>query len=160
MSLEDELVRVRTGTPADLAVLRDLFRRSSLSNEGDRDALLANPHTLKFAGERLAQGTTRVAVGVDGRIVGFITSVTLGNSVLEVEDMFVDPHRMRRGIGRQLMQDLVTTARRAGVARIEVTANPHAEAFYRSVGFVRTHELEMEFGPASRMQLTLARNVP
>jgi len=159
MSLQDELVRVRTGTPADLPVLRGLFRRSSLSNEGDREALLANPHTLEFSGEGLAEGRTRVAVGVDGTIVGFTTSVALGRSVQEVEDMFVDPVRQRRGIGRQLMQDLVTTARRAGVARIEVTANPHAEAFYRSVGFVRTHGLEMEFGPASRMELTLAGDV-
>ena len=71
MSLQDELVRVRTGTPADLPVLRGLFRRSSLSNEGDRERLLATPHTLKFSGEGLAEGRTRVAVGIDGTIVGF-----------------------------------------------------------------------------------------
>ena len=134
-----------------------MYRRSSLSNDGDREALLANPQALEFTGGGLAEGTTRVAVGADGTILGFITTVTVSSSVLEVEDLFVEPDLMRRGIGRRLMEDLVARARRAGVAHIEVTANPHAEAFYRSVGFVRTHGVEMEFGPGSRMELTLAR---
>jgi hypothetical protein len=39
---------IRDAVPADMAVLRDVFRRSSLSNEGDRVNLLANPDALEF----------------------------------------------------------------------------------------------------------------
>jgi GNAT superfamily N-acetyltransferase len=85
--------------------------------------------------------------------------VALGPTAVEVEDLFVDPEYMRRGIARRLMLDLIAAARSAGVLRIEVTANPHAEAFYRSVGFGRTHTLNLEWGPASRMELVLAREV-
>jgi hypothetical protein len=35
--------------PADVAVLRDVFRRSSLTNDGDRNNLLANPDALVFS---------------------------------------------------------------------------------------------------------------
>jgi predicted GNAT superfamily acetyltransferase len=49
--------------------------------------------------------------------------------------------------------DQVALAERRGIARIEVTANPHADAFYRSVGFVDVGETETEFGPAARMEL-------
>jgi GNAT superfamily N-acetyltransferase len=157
VSLHGETVLIRAGTPMDLPVLRRLFRRSSLSNQGDRESLLAHPEALEFSGRAVAEGRTRVAVAVDGTIVGFITSVAVGEATLEVEDLFVDPDRMRQGVGRQLMEDLVAWARRAGVGRIEVSANPHAEAFYLRVGFVRTGRLEMEFGPAWRMQLALAR---
>jgi hypothetical protein len=100
--MQDEEVRVRTGTRTDLPVLRGLYRRPSLSNEGDREALLANPKTLQFSGGALAEGRTRVAVGADGKILGFITSLALGSSVLEVEDLFDEPDRMCRGIGRRL----------------------------------------------------------
>jgi ribosomal protein S18 acetylase RimI-like enzyme len=156
-SYHGEPVLIRTGTRTDLPVLRRLFRRSSLSNQGDRESLLAHPEALEFSGRAVAEGRTRVAVGADGTIVGFITSAAVGDSTLEVEDLFVDPDRMRRGVARQLMEDLVAAASRAGVVRIEVTANPHAEAFYRSVGFVRTSRLELEFGGAWRMGLALAR---
>jgi len=56
-----------------------------------------------------------------------------------------------------VMQDLVAAARCGGVVRVKVTANPHAEAFYRNLGFVRS--LNLEWGPASRMELVLARDV-
>jgi hypothetical protein len=75
MSLQSEPVQVRTGTYADLPALRGLYRRSSLSNKGDREVLLANSQTLEFPGSGLAEGRTRVAVGADGTILGFITSV-------------------------------------------------------------------------------------
>jgi len=43
----------------------------------------------------------------------------------------------------------------ADVAAIEVTANPHAMAFYRSVGFVDDGVAETQFGPAPRMRLSV-----
>jgi GNAT superfamily N-acetyltransferase len=77
-------------------------------------------------------------------------------SALEVVDLFVDPDWMRRGVARCLIGDLVQTARLAGIARIEVTANPHADGFYRSAGFVVFDECDTQFGPAVRMQLVLS----
>ena len=44
----------------------------------------------------------------------------------------------------------------ADVAAIEVTANPHAMAFYRSVGFVDDGVAQTRFGPAPRMWLSVA----
>jgi GNAT superfamily N-acetyltransferase len=104
----------------------------------------------------VADGRTRVAITADGTAVGFITTLPTDRSVLEVVDLFVDPDWMRRGIARRLMGDLVETARLTGIARIEVTANPHANGFYRSAGFVVFDECETRFGPAVRMQLVVS----
>jgi len=38
----------------------------------------------------------------------------------------------------------------------EVTANPHALAFYRAVGFIDCGVAETDFGTASRMVLMLS----
>ena len=54
----------------------------------------------------------------------------------ELDDLFVDPDWMRRGIATALVLDALANAREQEVARIEVTANGHALAFYESVGFV------------------------
>ena len=149
------IVRIRAGCASDLAALRDLFRRSSLSNEGDRDLLLARPEVLELADEGITEGRTQVAVGADDGILGFITTRLLDECVLEVEDLFVDPDWMRTGVASRLVEDLVATARRNGVRRIEVTANPHANSFYRRVGFVQGHDSETRLGGAPRMYLTL-----
>ena len=139
---------IRPAVPADADVLSDLFRRSSLANEGDREDLLAHPEALELSGLALEEGRTRVAVA-GGRIVGFATLLAAG----ELEDLFVDPDRMRRGIGRALVLDAVAVARAQGLERIEVTANGHALDFYESVGFVLDGTVETAFGRGSRMHL-------
>lgn len=145
---------IRDAVPADVESLRTLFRRSSLSNAGDRGTLLAHPDALELSDVAVGEGRTRVATDVDGQIVGFVT-VAPGPGLVELEDLFVDPEWMRRGIGRHLVLDAVARARRAGIMRLEVTANHHASAFYHDVGFVFHHEVETRFGPAPRMCLVV-----
>jgi N-acetylglutamate synthase-like GNAT family acetyltransferase len=146
---------IRSAVPGDLGVLRDLFVRSSLANEHDREALLAHPDVLEWEDRGLREGRTRVAATAEGRIVGFATWVR-GQDALEVEDLFVDPEWMGRGAGRELVLDLTVTAREQGLARLEVTADRQAAGFYERVGFFSTDEVQTRFGPALRMRLNLA----
>ena len=131
---------IRTATGDDLPAIRDVFRRAALSNEGDRAWIEAHPDEFGLAEENVVDGRTRVAV-IDGWIVGFATLV--GS---ELEDLFTDPDWMRQGIATALVRDLA-----AAVPRIDLTANPHALAFYESVGFVGNGTVETSGGPAVRM---------
>lgn len=144
-------VLIRFAVPTDMGVLNDLFRRSSLSNEGDRVSLLAHPDALAFSDRPVHEHRTRVAIA-DGRIVGFATTLIAGQ-VSVLEDLFVDPDWARRGIGRRLVVDALATARRQGASRMEVTANGHALGFYEKAGFVVEGLVETRFGPGSRMHL-------
>jgi GNAT superfamily N-acetyltransferase len=144
------MVSIRTGVAGDLDALRGVYRRSSLSNAGDRAALIAHPEALVWPADGLATGWTRVAV--DGAaVVGFATLKPAGTGV-ELEDMFVEPDRMRQGIGRLLVEDALTRAWDAGATHVEVTANPHALAFYRAVGFAETGTTQTPFGPGHVMR--------
>ncbi len=143
-------VAIRHAEAADLDSLRSLYRRSSLSNDGDRPILLAHPDALELSGDGVAERRTRVATDVEGRIVGFVT-VAPGPGFVELEDLFVDPDVMRRGIGAALVDDVMARARQADIGRVEVTANPHALAFYRHAGFVYDRDVETRFGTAPRM---------
>lgn len=149
------LVCIRAGSVADLPMLRDVFRRATLSNDEDRDAVPAHPEALELADGAVVEGRTRVAVGPNERILGFITTRSLGDRVVEIEDLFVDPDWMRNGVASRLVEDLVATSRLTGVRRIEVVANPHANAFYRHVVFTYGHDAETQFGPAPRMFVDL-----
>jgi ribosomal protein S18 acetylase RimI-like enzyme len=146
--------QVRAAVPDDRGALQRIFREASLSNTGDRANLLAHPEALLLGDVDVAAGRTRVAVAPDGTPVGF-SSVTPADDVLELDDLFVSPERMRQGVGRTLVDDLVVVARAAGFARIEVTANPQALDFYRNVGFLRNGDAATPFGPAPRMHRDL-----
>ena len=151
---EKAMFVIRAAVPGDMSALRDVFRRASLSNDGDRANLLAHPDVLELSDLAVREGRTRAAVA-DGRIVGFATWLIAGN-VVEIEDLFVAPERMRQGIGRALVLDLIAIARGHGAGRVEVTANQHALAFYQETGFVVDHQVTTLFGPAPRMRMDIA----
>jgi GNAT superfamily N-acetyltransferase len=151
-----ESIRIRTARSEDLPVLRRIYRRASLANEGDREALLANPDAWVLAADRVAEGRTRVAVTAEGTILGFATGVPVENSTLELEDLFVEPDRVRHGIATRLVADQTEHARRNGIVRIRVTANPHAYAFYCAVGFAHLRSVDTPFGTGSLMEFVVA----
>ena len=92
-----------------------------------------------------------------GTVVGFATTVPIDGG-LELEDLFVEPNRMRRGMARRLVEDLLDRARTEGVEHVWVTANPHAMAFYTAVGFVPDGTAQTMFGSAPRLRLDVVES--
>jgi ribosomal protein S18 acetylase RimI-like enzyme len=150
-----DMVNLRDATLADMPALASVFRRSSLSNDGDRPNLLAHPEVLEYGDEWVRAGYVRAAE-IDSVVVGFITGVPSDDGeFLEVEDMFTDPEWMRRGVATALVRDLVERARERGAVRLEVTGNFHAKAFYESVGFVAGETVATRWDTALRMRLAV-----
>jgi GNAT superfamily N-acetyltransferase len=144
---------IRLGTPADLTAVSRVFRDASLSNEGDRENLLARPAYLVLGPEGLAEGRTYIAE-LDGQLTGFATwAETAGGVVLE--DLFVDPAFMRRGIATALLGHVANVLGKRGIRRLEVIASPYALDFYRAAGFTGCGPAMTEFGTALRMELTI-----
>ena len=143
-------VDVRDAVVEDFAAMAAVFRRASLSNEGDRPNLLANPRHLELSESAVAPGRSTVAV-IDDRVIGF-ASVDPIDDGFKLEALFVDPDSMRQGAATALVAAIVERVRRLGLSTIGVDANPHALDFYRRNGFVEIGVVESEFGPVPRMQ--------
>ena len=159
MGLPNDGLTIRTAADSDIPTLREVFRRAALSNEGDRGLIAEHPEFLEWSGDPVALGHTRVAVDQAGRILGF-SSITADDEqpgVVEVEDLFVEPDAMRRGVGRALVDDLMDRARRDGLRTVVVIANRHARDFYERVGFVVDGEVAVTGGTALRMHRDIAR---
>ena len=145
---------IRLGTPSDLDRVTEVYRTASLSNPGDRDRLLAHPEYLVLEPDGLTEGRTHVAEE-NGSVVGFATWAETDGGGMELEDLFVDPPWMRRGIATALVGCIADVLRSRGADALEVTASPDALAFYRSVGFIDVGVDETSFGSAPHLQLRL-----
>ena len=145
---------IRLGTPADLAALADVYRTSSLSNPGDRERLLAHPEHLVLEPDGLTEGRTHVAEE-DGAVVGFATWAETDAGGMELEELFVDPKWMRRGIATALVNRIADVLRSRGADTVEVTASPDALEFYRAVGFTDVGVTQTAFGSAPQLLLRL-----
>ena len=87
---------------------------------------------------------------------GFAVLLERSGDVCELDGLFVEPERMRGGVGRRLVEDATVLARARGATRIDVVANPQAVAFYEAVGFVAAGEAQTRFGSAPRMSLSVS----
>jgi GNAT superfamily N-acetyltransferase len=142
---------IRDARLADHEELEALFRRASLSNENDRELLLQHPDQLALPIRGIREGRVRLAADEANVLVGFATFLVT-DGVAELEDLFVDPGHRRRGIAELLVLDISKRVREMGFDTLEVTANPHAMAFYEYMGFDACGLVETEFYPASRMK--------
>ena len=149
-------VTIRPAEPAEREALERLQRRSSMHGPTYRSDLEAHPDAIELPAEQITAGHVRVAEQ-DGEVVGFAVLLERSGEACELDGLFVEPDRMRAGIGRRLVDDAKRIASGRGASRIEVVANPQALAFYEAVGFVGVGDAQTRFGPARRMSLSLAR---
>lgn len=149
-----ETVHVRAALPAERVSLQALQTRASLHNPGDRAALLSHPDAIDVPLEQIEAGRVFVAED-DGVIVGFAAVVPRADGNAELDGLFVEPERWRRGIGRVLIAHAVEVARASGAQALHVIGNPHAEAFYRASGFETTGTFKTRFGAGLLMRRLL-----
>ena len=133
-------MEIRPARPDEAALLSDLAQRSKAAwgyesgmTDAFRDELTVDPATIP---------DWHIHVAADGAdLAGFYALSVQGDGVTgEIELMFVEPCRMRRGIGRALWAHLIDTARSLGLTKILIDADPYAEPFYRAMGARRTGE--------------------
>jgi ribosomal protein S18 acetylase RimI-like enzyme len=144
---------IRSSRPDDLERLRCIYRSASLSNAGDRQALLDHPQFLELPESSVVEGRTRVAQSASGEVVGFAT-VEVSATEAELVDLFVDPASMRRGVARALINDAKSILSAGGIRTLEVTANGHALALYEAVGFEVIGRETTPLGSGWRMRST------
>jgi len=132
----ETVVRVRGVEPGDAAAVATLLD------------VLGYPCTESEARERIAQFREEsrqflVIAEADGTPAGLAAmklnySLTRGADVARLTAMVVAEDAHGRGIGRRLLREMETIARRNGAVRLEVTSNPSrtgAHAFYHACGY-------------------------
>ncbi len=148
-------VRIRCAISREQEELEALQWRASLSNAGDRNALLANPDALELPIEQIEKGWVFVAEW-NGVIVGFSAVLPRTDGETELDALFVEPTIQRRGIGRLLVEHCADVALAQGSTALHVVGNPHAESFYLACGFEMTGMTETRFGTGLLLQKILA----
>ena len=150
-----DALTIRFARGSEREALEGLQRRASVHEPLYREQLEAHPDAIELPAEQITAGLVRVAEQ-DSEIVGFAVLLERSADACELDGLFVEPERMRAGVGRRLVEDAKRVARVRGATRIDVVANPQALAFYEAVGFRPAGEAQTRFGSAPRMSLAVA----
>jgi GNAT superfamily N-acetyltransferase len=142
-----ETVTLRSAEPADVVRLIELIGLGAVDGP---PAVTPDPAPYREALAEIrsaARGDVLVAER-DGEVVGLCQLVVFrhlqhdGGLCGEIESLHVHPDHRSSGIGGQLLEAAVATARRAGCYRVQLTSNlcrTEAHRFYDRHGFEPSH---------------------
>lgn len=124
--------RIRRARPGEAEALRELAQRSKGHWGYDAAFLAAAAALWHMTPDDVAADEVWV-LEIDGRPGGW-HRVTLHAERAELEDLWLEPELIGRGLGRRLFEHAAAIARAAGAARLEWDADPYAQPFYQAVG--------------------------
>lgn len=159
----DFAIQVRLAQPNEAPLLSDLIFRSK-AHWGYAAALMDLWRSqLQIAPETIVHNPVAVAEDTQThRLLGvahLCPPTSEGEALLE--DLFVDPDAMGRGVGSLLWRWAVAEARSMGARALVLDADPHAQGFYERMGAVvvgarATPEVPGRSLPRMRYELPLA----
>jgi len=88
--------------------------------------------------------TNEVFVALAGKDIIGCSALVLGDSIAELEHMWIKPEYMGKGVGRELLAQVTNRAANLDLRELEISADPNAEGFYRHMGAVRIGEIHSE----------------
>ena len=125
-------IMVRPGRPDEGERLKELAIAAKCHWGYERDRVRAWADQGDFSPQRLAQLTVFVAEA-NGRAVGWSSLIPRGD-VGWLEDLWVEPAWMGRGVGARLFRATAAEARSVGATVLEWEAEPNAIGFYEKMG--------------------------
>jgi len=124
---------IRPARRGEAALISSLALRSKAHWNYSKEQLDVFAHELTIRPEDIAGRRTHV-VESDGIVVGFYALCSITSEVVELEHLFIEPTRLRSGLGRLLFAHATKLAHRSGFSRLIVQSDPNAAGFYSAVG--------------------------
>jgi ribosomal protein S18 acetylase RimI-like enzyme len=140
------MLEIRPARPEEAGYLTALAIRSKAHwgydvafPEACRESLVVTPEDC--------DGTS-LLVAVDGDQIAGFAQLQGSPPVRELDDLWVDPGAMGRGVGRALFDAITALDRVAGYRSLTVDSDPHAESFYSRMGMTRIGETQFTVDPS------------
>ena len=128
-------VPIRPARPEEAATLSALALRAKAHWGYDAAFIAAYRDDLAVTAEAITNGIIRVATR-DDEPCGFYELYVSG-ATATLDDLWIDPGMIGKGVGRALWQHAVAAAKAHGCRVLHVESDPHAEGFYLTMGAER-----------------------
>ena len=128
-------VPIRPARAEEADALSALALRAKAYWGYDAAFIAAYRDDLAVTAEAITTGTIRVATR-DDEPCGFYELYISGETAT-LDDLWMDPGMIGKGVGRALWQHAVAAAKERGCRELQVESDPHAEGFYLTMGAER-----------------------
>ena len=79
---------------------------------------------------------------IEDRIVGYYSFFHESENIIKLDNLFVLPEFIGKGLGKILMSDFLKRLKNQGIQKVVLNSEPNAEDFYAKFGFVKVGQIE------------------
>jgi len=126
------MIDIRPAKQTELDALTAICHRSKAHWGYDRDFMKKCRDALTVRPEQVEAGDVLVAE-LDG-VAAAVAAIAPDQDGYEIDQFFVDPPAMGRGVGVHLFRAVLAHAKQHGIATLSILSDPNAEAFYEKMG--------------------------
>ena len=127
-------MEIKKAIPSDAQKLSDLTLKSKSYWKYSADQLEKWKSDLTITAEYIS--SSEVYKLMEGnQLMAYYAYFSLDKKRVKLDNMFIHPDYIGKGLGKLLLDDLFNRARIQGFAKVELDADPHAEEFYKKMNF-------------------------
>jgi N-acetylglutamate synthase-like GNAT family acetyltransferase len=134
------VAHVRRAKPEEGDLLTELTIQSKAYWGYDESFLKSARQELEFQASKFLPDFHVYILEGEGKPLGFCSLIPVDSDTVELHDLFIEPHSIGKGFGKELWDYAVNLAQSLGFSRLVLTADPNAEPFYLRQGAVRIGE--------------------
>ena len=130
-------MEIRPILPAEITDHEELteITKKSKAYWGFSNEILHEWEPLLTVTAEYIEKNTVLKIVQNERILGYYSYFFIDENTLKLDNMFILPEFIGKGIGNALMKNFLEKARASTIQKIVLDSEPKAEGFYRKFGF-------------------------
>lgn len=152
------VTNIKLATETDLEIINHILRLSKSYWGYDKQFMDRFMNEFRITPEHLHQSKTYLFY-VDEKLAGYFGFILTNDGQLELDNFFLYPDYIGKGLGRRLWQYCCETAQEMGRDEFILWGDPHAEKFYlkmgcEKIGMRPSPVLPNRFAPVFKYQIS------
>ncbi len=135
------MIEITKANANDYRVLTDITKKSKAYWEYSDEQMREWSDLLTIT-EEYIQNNEVYKLVINQSIVAYYSYFEIEKNSVRLDNLFVSPENIGKGYGKLLMNDFILKIKKSEAQRIILDADPNAQKFYESFGFVKIGEIE------------------
>ncbi|SUX44623.1 GNAT family N-acetyltransferase [Chryseobacterium indoltheticum] len=135
------MIEITKANAHEYRVLTDITKKSK-AFWGYSDEQMRKWSDLLTITEEYIQNNEVYKLIINQSIVAYYSYFEIEKNSVRLDNLFVSPENIGKGYGKLLMNDFILKIKKSEAQRIILDADPNAQKFYESFGFVKIGEIE------------------
>ncbi|QQV04172.1 MULTISPECIES: GNAT family N-acetyltransferase [Chryseobacterium] len=135
------MLKILKANPEDNQILTEITKKSK-AHWGYSDEQMEKWSKDLTVSKDYIKKSEIYKLSLNSKIIAYYSYCIIDQNTVKLDNLFVVPEEIGKGYGKILMNDLINKNKKEKTAKIILEADPNAEKFYESFGFVKISQVE------------------